>query len=68
MSKFTADKALDLQVGDNRVHFDEGEEKELSLPEGFELPEGLSEVKGKKALAEKATTGEKAPKAKAKKG
>ena len=56
MSKFTADKALDLQVGDNRVHFDEGEEKDLSFPEGFELPEGLSEVK------------EKAPKAKAKKG
>ena len=53
MSKYAADKALDLEYGSNRVHFDEGEEKELNLPDDLELPEGLSEVKPKK---EKAST------------
>jgi hypothetical protein len=47
MSRFTADRVLDLQVGDSRVHFDEGEEKDLNFPEGFELPEGLREAGAK---------------------
>jgi len=59
MSKYVADKDLDLEHGANRIHFDVGEEKELNLPEGFELPEGLSEAKVKKEAPAKVEGAEK---------
>lgn len=43
--KYQAEKDLELNYGENRIHFDKDEVKNLNLPEGFELPEGLSEVK-----------------------
>ena len=66
--KYKVLEALDLALGDNRIHFDAGEEKELSLPEGFELPAGFEEAGKVPEKEEKKETKAKNLKKQAKKG